>query len=291
MCLTALVCAAFGSFFAVSCGDSGQAPNPWEQKYDSLMVLYTDRSTDYDSLSTYLSLIAESLDSISVQEGHVFHSNATPGEGPTLSRKQIRENLRVFKETLSEQRKRIEDLEQRLKTSTGKTSSLQTIVASLKEQLAAKDAEIERISQELSNTNRSFAELKQQYSTLHQTSTEQAQTIAFQEEVVKAQDEMLNVGYIKIGSKSELKKLGLLTSGNIFKKGTVSYSNIDESVFDKVDIRSVSELPIPGKKAKILTPAPADSYELRTGSEGSVLVITSPERFWSVSNYLIIQSN
>ncbi|MBQ6208262.1 MAG: hypothetical protein IJK42_00615 [Prevotella sp.] len=284
-------CFLFGLLLTISCEGDDKKQQELMQQLDSLQIKYDERDADYNDLNGYLNLIAESLDSISMQEGLIFQKNTTPGESPTLSRKRIRENLMNFKETLNKQRMKIEEIEKKLSSSSRNVSNLQKIITSLKEQLAAKDTEIIRINQELNNKNRSIVELTQLSSSLKETNTEQTQQINQQDEIIKNQDVMLNEGYIKIGTKSELKKLGLLSSGNLLKKSKVSYTNVDKGVFEKVDIRNISQIEIFGKKPKILTPVPSDSYEMETNGNTTLLRIVSPDRFWSISNYLIIQTN
>lgn len=111
-----------------------------------------------------------------------------------------------------------------------------------------------------------------------------------QQELIKEQNDKLNNVYIKIGNKKELKKLGLLSSG-LFKKTKVKYENIDLSQFEQVD-RSFNNISLP-KKVKILTPVPSDSYEMvdDTKTGGKMLVVTDSIKFWSLSKFLIIQTD
>ena len=52
----------------------------------------------------------------------------------------------------------------------------------------------------------------------------------------------------------------------------------------------MSTLDLHSRKAKVLTNQPADSYEIVEAPNGSkVLKITNPDRFWNVSNFLIVQ--
>ena len=87
-----------------------------------------------------------------------------------------------------------------------------------------------------------------------------------------------------------MKKLGLLSSG-LFKKTKVKYENIDLSQFEQVD-RSFNNISLP-KKVKILTPVPSDSYEMvdDTKTGGKMLVVTDSIKFWSLSKFLIIQTD
>ena len=262
-----------------------------ERRIDSLQVAFNEKNAEYDELNGYLTEIAEGLDSISIQEGLLFNTNNVPGESPSLNRKRIKQNLKEFQNTLNNQRLKIEELEKKLASGKGNNASLQTVIASLKSQLASKDAEIKKLQTELNKKNLSVKQLQEQALALQQTNTQQTQTIAQQEEALKVQDAILNEGYIKIGSKKELLKAGILKSGGFLKKSTVSYADFDLELFDKVDIRYTEKIEIPGKKPKILTPVPADAYELETSDGQTILHILSPDRFWSASTYLIIQTN
>ena len=109
--------------------------------------------------------------------------------------------------------------------------------------------------------------------------------------LVEKQDSILNVCYILVGTRIELKELGII-SGGPFRKMEVDPSALDERHFTSVDMRQVTEIPIPfSKKARLLLPAPADSYHFERGDTGNIttLVIDNPTRFWSLSRYQVIQ--
>jgi len=100
----------------------------------------------------------------------------------------------------------------------------------------------------------------------------------------------MNVAYIKIGTKKELKKLNVPSSG-FLKKSKVNYSNIDVSQFKCIDIRNTKSISLP-KKFKIMTNMPTDSYNIVSDEhKGNTLVISNTTRFWSISKILIIQTN
>ena len=66
---------------------------------------------------------------------------------------------------------------------------------------------------------------------------------------------------------------------------TYSRNKTDASLFQSIDIRQTQVFNVP-EKSKILTPVPDGSYSFINGT----LTITNPELFWSISNYLIIQT-
>ena len=116
----------------------------------------------------------------------------------------------------------------------------------------------------------------------------QRDMISSQRDMISAQDDIINQGFVKIASKSELKESGLLTGG-FLKKKQVDYSMVEKNKFFTIDIRKVTEIDINSKHPKILTNVPEDSYLLERNGDKTKLRIIDPERFWSVSKYLIIQ--
>ena len=128
-------------------------------------------------------------------------------------------------------------------------------------------------------------------SSLSETNTQLADKVERQVQALSVQDEIINEGYVKIGSKKELEAAGLL-SGGFMKKTKVNYDNLQKNVFNKIDIRNYKEVTISSKNPKILTKMPASSYSLtKNGNGTSTLKILDPTAFWSVSNFLIIQTN
>lgn len=271
---------------AVSCGNGND-----KEQLNALQADYDQLSADYEELNSYLGVIAGGLDSIAAQEGTLFATNSTPGESPALSREQIKKNLDAYKNTLAAQRERIAGLEQQLKTAKGNAAKLRSVVELLNEQLAAKDAQIDELRRQASNQNVSMAQLVASLQSLEAKNAAQAQTISDQQNQLTAQDNKLNEAFVKMGPKKELKELGLMSGGNLLKKSKVDYDNMDKKLFRRIDIRKTKNIEIPYKKAKIITPVPSGSYTMEQHDDYTYLIITNPDRFWSVSNYLIIQTD
>lgn len=274
------------AIIVMSVASCGNKVGELQQQVDSLQTALLQTEGDYNRLNDYLTVISDGLDSISAQEQGLLVR--TP-ESPLPSRSEMKEGLNTLKNTLQEQRERIAKLEQEVSQGKGNVKKLQGIIAYLKEQIEAKDAQISDLLEQLDKSNMTVEQLTTRVGNLTQQNVLQEVKITEQEDVIQVQDQMLNEGYIKIASKSELKKAGLLTGG-FLKKKTVDFSQIDASQFQKVDIRQVTEIPIPSKSVKILSSMPADSYTLQEDGKSTTLVITNPGRFWSVTNFLIIQT-
>lgn len=255
-----------------------------KEQLDSLQTAYEQRDADYNELNEYLGVIATGLDSINLQEGQILRSD----EGPALSREQIKKNLDTYKQTLESQRERIAVMEKKLKTNQKYSAHLRSIIASMKQQLAQKDEEIANLRKLVDDKNMDISKLKENVLNLQQRNEMQAGLIASQEETITSQAASMHTAYVMIGTKKELKKQGLLTGG-FLKKTKVDFTKVDKSLFKAIDTRSTQKIDIPGKKAKVMTPQPEDSYRIDQVYKNLVLSVTNPEKFWGVTDFVIIQ--
>jgi hypothetical protein len=118
---------------------------------------------------------------------------------------------------------------------------------------------------------------------------EQEEDIKAKAEEIEQKTDQMNEAYVFIGNTKALKDAGL-AEGGFLKKVKLNASNIDKGMFKKIDIRDTKSIQIPSKKAEVMTQMPEGSYKInKTGDDSSVLEITDPVRFWSVSRYLVIR--
>ena len=275
-----LVIAATVIVMATSC-NGGSAS--MKEQLDSLQTAYEQRNADYNELNEYLGVIATGLDSIALQEGQILRSDETP----TLSREQLKQNLDTYSKTLQNQRERINVMEKKLQTSQKYSAHLRSIIATMKQQLAQKDEEIANLRRLVDDKNVDITKLKENVQQLQQRNEIQAGVIVSQAETISDQAATINTAYVKIGTKKELKKLGLL-SGGFLKKTKVDFTKIDQSLFKAVNKGDKIEIPTT-KKATVMTPQPKDSYRIDQVHKSQVLSVVNPEKFWGVSDFVIIQ--
>jgi predicted nuclease with TOPRIM domain len=219
------------------------------------------------------------IDSINIQEGTLF---LTENKEVTNNRERIRNNIQSFEELLLRQKDRVKKLEQKLEKDGTKIEGLQKMINLLKQQINQKDEELQSLRSQLEDSKKSIGELRKSVESL---STQNE----LQEKTISSQDKMINEGFYLVGSKKVLKNMGLVSGGNLLKKSKVNLGNISQDAFTSVDIRNFNQLQIDGKKIKLLSPAPANSYSLSPNGTGYLLKITDATAFWSVSNYLVIQ--
>jgi uncharacterized protein (DUF3084 family) len=256
---------------------------------DSLEKVSADRQTDLTGLSLFIETLSDGLDSIAQQENVLFYTNKGK-ERTIVDRKQLKKNLEMFQNTLSTQRQRIAQLTDSLRRHGANIARLNTLVNYLNRQLDEKDKMIEQMQADLDKKNVNIAQLKERIVTLAEDNYALIEEADMHKQALIAQDNVINEAYIKIGTKKELMDVGIL-SGGFLKKTKVNFQNIPKDKFEKVDIRDYKEITIQSKKVKVLSQMPSSSYELKVNGDSTVLHVVDLTAFWSISNYLIIQTN
>ena len=117
--------------------------------------------------------------------------------------------------------------------------------------------------------------------TEEKTKAEEATTTAVNE---------LNTCYYAIGTKKELKEAKIIETG-FLRKTKLLQADFQQSYFTKADKRTLTSIPTHSKKAKIITNMPEGSYDIQDVDGMKVINVINPEKFWSMSNYLVIQVN
>lgn len=277
------------SFGVISCKE-GKNPeiDRLQQKVDSLSQENVRKDDDINDMKSFVSVLADGLDSIAVHEEVLFYTNKGR-EGTVIDREQLKKNLEMFGNMLSDQKQRIAHLTEALKERGDSVSKLAILVNLLNKQLDEKDKYIKSLRAELEKKNVNIAQLQKRVLTLKESNTNLTDRVERQVDALKTQTEIINEGYVKVASKKELTKLGLLSSG-FLKKTKVNHDAIQKNMFMRVDIRTFTEITIESSNPKSLTQMPSSSYKIeKKGKNQSTLYILDANAFWSVSNFLIIQ--
>ena len=200
------------------------------------------------------------------------------------SAENIRENMEFIQETLAENKKKIEELQSKLNTSSINSSKLKEAINALTKQLNEKNAELETLREQLAQKDVVIEELSGTVNTLKDENAQVKQQKEDVEQIAQSQDTQLNTAWYVYGTSRELKEQGILS------KGEVLQGNYNKNYFTKIDIRKVNAIPLESKSASLLTTHPAGSYTLLKDSKGEyTLRITDAAKFWSVSKYLVVK--
>ena len=275
-----------GMLALTACNNRGEqtAESNMPTTSDSLRIALANQ----DSLLSLMNDVAEGMAQIKQME-NILNSTSDLTAESNDRRQQIRNDMLVIQQTLQMRRDRLAELEKKLQNSSSNNATLQKSIETLKKQIADQEGTIETLRNELSNANIHIERLTANVDSLN--TAMQAVTTAKEvvEQEATALNNELNTCYYALGSKKELKEHKLIESG-FLRKTKILPEDFEQSYFTKADKRAVSTIDLHSKKGKVLTNQPADSYQIVEAPNGNkVLKITNPDRFWNVSNFLIVK--
>lgn len=251
---------------------------------DSLQIALANQ----DSLLVLINDVTEGMNKIKQLENILASTSNLTAESQNR-RKQISNDMLAIQQTLQMRRERLAELEKKLQTSSANNAALKKTIQSLKQQISDQESSIENLRKELSNANIHIEKLSANVDSL---SSKVANVAAAKEIAEQEANELtteLNTCYYAFGSKSELKEHKLIETG-FLRKTKILPGNFEQSYFTTADKRTLTTLELHSKKAKVLTNQPTDSYTMEEAPNGNKFIrITNPDRFWSVSNFLIVQ--
>ncbi|HTL06380.1 MAG TPA: hypothetical protein VL241_11570 [Gemmatimonadales bacterium] len=204
--------------------------------------------------------------------------------------------------------KRVQDLTARLKANETRLASSQKRLKqltgesdSLKSTLTELQATIDGLQQTLESQKNTIATLEADLTGTKQQVTALSEEKAVLNDTVSALSTRENTVYYVIGTRKELKDKGIIVeeggtrfliftrTGEVLKPAP----NLEPSAFTAVDRRTVTEikLPNPDKEYQLVTNQSIAYSNIAPDAKGRVkgsLQITSPDRFWGQSKFLIL---
>ena len=278
-----VVCVAMFS----SCDEMKQNEKLKSQN-ESLSVALAERDAELNDILSAFNEVQEGFRLINEAENRVdLQSGVIEG---TSSAQRIKEDIRFITEKLQANRERIAELENQLKNSKYASSELKKTVANLNKELQAKTQQIATLQAELASKNIRIAELDDAVATLNQNVSYLVAENEIKSATVASQDKALNAAWFVFGTSSELKDQKIITKKFLQKKKVLEDKDFNKDYFTPIDIRTDKLIKLYSKDAKLLTTHPEGSYEFIKDNKGQLtLSILSPNKFWSVSRYLVIE--
>lgn len=199
-------------------------------------------------------------------------------------------DIACLKKKIQQRKTHLDDLESKLQKSTINGKELQETIKALRTQIDSQMEEIESLRQQLTAANEHIGALNNAVDSLNTTvTTVTGERYAAQEASVKLENK-LNACFYVIATKSELKKHNIIES-SFLRKTKLMKGDFDKDFFVISDKRTLTTLPLNATKVKVLSSHPENSYELIEENGQKTLKINNPDKFWSLSNYLVIQKN
>lgn len=270
-----------------SCGEM-KRNEALKAQNDSLNVALAERDVELEGIMAAFNEVQEGFRLINEAENRVdLQSGAMEGAS---SAQKIREDIRFISEKLRTNRERIAELEKQLDNSKYASAQLKKAIAGLKEELAVKTQQIETLQTELASKNIRIAELDDAVAGLNQNVADLTAENAAKAAIVANQDVALNAAWFVFGTSSELKDQKIISKKFLQKTKVLENEDFNKDYFTQIDIRTDKEIKLYSKDAKLLTAHPEGTYDLVKDDKGQLtLVITNPNKFWSVSRYLVIE--
>ncbi len=254
---------------------------------DSLMSVVNERDSFINDFISSFNDVERNLDSVAVRQHIIAVNSDKSGELKPNQKARINAEIASINSLMDQNRKKIAELNRKIKNSSSKNAQLEKMIATLNDQLAKKDIELTDLNAKLNSLNAQVATLETSVDTLTARNGAQSQTIA--DETMA-----LHTAYFVVGKSNDLqdakiidRKGGLLGIGRTSKLS----QDFDNSKFTRIDYTVTNSISI-NSDMKIVTSHPTNSYTLEKDTKDNDLVknivITNPELFWSASKYLVV---
>lgn len=242
-----------------------------------------------DELLALVKEISSGLEQIKRLENMMTIAAKSPSENNDR-KTQILSDISILKEKIRQRKEQLQKLEEKLQNSTINNKELQETIRALRIQIDSQIDEIESLNRRLISANEQIGILHNTVDSLYVTvSAVTGERDSVQETSIKFENE-LNVCFYVISKKSELKKHNIIETG-FLRKTKLLQGDFDKDFFVISDKRTLDTLCLNTTKAKILTNHPESSYEISEVNGQKIIKITDPGQFWSLTNYLVVQSD
>lgn len=270
-----------------SCSDKGETTGGqqslMEASKQELVVALQER----DQLLKLVKEISISMDQIKHLENIMALTSLQQSENPA-QRTQILADIRSLQQALQQRREKLAELEGRLQQSSRYTDELKSTVEVLRSQLNSQTEEIESLRNQLSNATKQISGLNNEVDSLNTTvATAHKDLDAAQTASLQLENE-LNTCYYVIAPKSQLKEHKIIETG-FLRRSKLLKGDFDQGFFVIGDKRNLISINLQSNKVKLHTTHPEGSYEIHDVDSQKTLTILDPDKFWSLTNYLVIQ--
>ena len=272
-----------------SCFVSSSKYEALQAERDSLMLVATNVTTDFESSLQTINEIEMALQTIREAENIIMIENQEGNTNYAVSQ------IEAIDRTIQQNKAKIDELEQQLAQAGSQSKQLTATINRLKGELDEKDNYINTLKSELTESKAQVASLSSQVESLNKNVEDLNEDInnlsaqnAEQQAMIHSQVTELNTVYYIVAPMEILKEFGLVTKNGIFSKSNVS-SDINKGAMIAADKRNLHSITLNTRKATILTNHPESSYQLVKGYDDALsLEIVDSQAFWNTSNYLII---
>jgi len=262
-----------------------------ENKNKELQQQLAAKDQYIEEVTSAITEIHNQLESTWAMENKVIQQSLAREGSKAPSQLQVKQQIlnRIsdIDSILAANRKKLSNLQLRLKNAATQYAGLQKMVDGLKATLEERE--------------KTLADLQARVKSLESEVSEKTRVIASREATIDDQSNQLNertrqmntVFYV-VGKKDDLKGQGIITDEGgvlwgLLGSTTVLAGNFNANLFQKMDKSKESQINVPGKIAEIIPKRDAGSFSMEEASEGrTILKIINSDQFWKVNRLVVV---
>jgi len=291
--LIAWLVLTFPLLAAVGCQ---RAPSPETQaQLSQLDSVTAQRDSLFSEVAQNARLMNELGEELGKVEG-LQQADSSAVESPiSESHENLVSKVRQITTRLADSEKRLAESRRQLRRMTGQADSLKQRVAQLESQVGDFEAMIE-------GQKTTVASLTERLEAVEATNIALRDTIGTMADTISTLATQANTAYYVVGTEKELVDRGLLVKEGgarvlfIFGKAGQTLAparELDPSQFTPIDLRTMTEIPLPDSTAKYKIASRQNLAYLATPIDGrntiqGSLRISEPQEFWHSSKFLIV---
>lgn len=269
-----------GLLLMTSCEQDPVQSEPYKQlleDQDRMARMVAEKDSTINAFFGSFNRISENLRTIREKQGRIGMTSGNVETDADMETRMMND-LQEIDALLNENKDLIARLKKDAKANAGRIVELERTIEGLERNIQEKNEEIGTLKEQLASTNSSLATLIEMYRD--------------KEQLANMQRNEMNTVYYAIGTAKELRGNGVVTKeGGVAGIGSVNKLNVGElnkEYFTEIDKTRTQEIPVMAKKAKLVSDHPAGSYTWVGTAEK--LSITDPDAFWSLSRFLVIET-
>ena len=257
-------------------------------KNDSLAMVGSAKDANLVEFVDAFNSIQSNLDSIKQKEKIIDTAAKASFEVKGDRKEQIQSDINYIYSLLQKNRLLVADLSSKLKKSNKHVVELEKMIENLNKLITEKDGEIASLKVELGKMNIQVKDLNTQVTTLNTNVSSLSNENKEKQKVIEEKTAELNAAWFVIGTNKELIAKGIIKKEGFLGTAKDLNEKIDKSTLTKVDITTVSSIPIMKKKATVISTHPPSSYKIEGVKTADNLIILNQAEFWSLSKVLVI---
>ena len=259
-----------------SCVEKSKKYQQLMAEKDAVVLENQNIEREYNAALGIISDVENNLQALRDAEGMMLIKNESNSR-----RDQLNSELIQIKETMAMNRAKLDSLSTVLDKSNKDRAYLRNTIKKLQAQLAEKEATIAQMQEELAQKNQEIEGLNTQVNNLNENLNVANAKNEEQSRLIADQVLEMNKVYYVGATKKDLKDNGILTSKYILRQ------EVPAEAFTQADKRELNSIAFEGKKVKVLSAHPLESYTIVNNENQVVIEISNPELFWSVTKYMV----